>query len=378
VARMKRGRRFLSFLTDAYGGHGGIALYNRDLLQALCSYPGCAQVVAIPRHMPNPPEPMPAKLAYVAKAAGGKLRYLAAARRVLRGDRRYDVVVCGHINLMPLAWLASRYLEVPLVLFIYGIDAWQPTRSRLANALTRRASWVVSISDVTARKFRSWVAAGAQQLRVLPNAIHAEWYGPGAKSPALLERYGLQGKMVLMTLGRLESAERYKGFDEILEAMPELIAAVPNVAYLIAGDGSDRGRLEEKARALGLADRVVFTGNVPEAEKADHYRLADAYVMPSTGEGFGFVLLEAMACGVPVIASKLDGGREAVRDGLLGTLVDPNDREELRLAILDALKQPKGVVPPGLEHFSFRSFEARTHALFGQVLPDAAHPFGRT
>ena len=377
AARFKGGRRFLSFVTDAYGGHGGIALYNRDLLQALCSFPGCSRVVALPRVMPNVPEPMPDKLVYVDSAAGGKLRYLTTAVRVLAGDRSHDLVVCGHINLLPLAWLASRFLDVPLVLFIYGIDAWQPTRSALANFLVGKIHWVVSISDITARKFHAWVPSKTQQLSVLPNAIHPEWYGPGARSEALLARYRLKGKTVLMTLGRLVSVERYKGFDEALEVLPEIAEALPNVAYLVVGDGSDRSRLEEKARALGVADRVVFTGNVPEVEKADHYRLADVYVMPSQGEGFGFVLLEAMACGIPVIASKVDGGREAVRDGQLGMLVDPGDKDELKHAIFAALKGPRGVVPTGLEHFSFHNFEARAHALFGQVLAESPQPFGR-
>ncbi len=378
VGRRKGGHRFLSFLTDAFGGHGGIALYNRDLLGALCSFSTCVQVVALPRHMPNPPEPMPANLAFLSRAAGGKIRYFIEALRVLSGDRSHDLVLCGHINLMPLAWLASRILDVPLILFIYGIDAWQPTKSPLANALTRRARWIVSISDVTAQKFGSWAGIATQRMRMLPNAIHGEWYGPGAKSVKLLERYRLTGKTVLMTLGRLLSEERYKGLDEALEVMPDLLAELPEVAYLIVGDGSDRERLERKARALGLADRVVFAGNVPESEKADHYRLADVYLMPSRGEGFGFALLEAMACGIPVIASKLDGGREAVRDGALGILVDPDDRPELGRAILEALRRRKGTVPAGLEHFSYRNFETRAHALLTQVLSESAQPVGGT
>ena len=374
IRRIKGGNRFLAFITDGFGGHGGIALYNRDLLQALCSNPTCTGGVAIPRHMPNPPEPMPRTLAYIDTAVGGKLRYLAAALRQLRQDRSFDMVLCGHINLLPLAWLASRLLGVPLILMIYGIDAWQPTRSWFANRLAHRADWVVSISDITAQKFRGWVRAGTQQLMVLPNAIHTEWYGPGARNPALLQRYRLEGKTVLMTLGRLVSAERYKGFDEVLDIMPALAAANPNLAYLVVGDGSDRGRLEAKARALGLANRVVFAGLVPEAEKADHYRLADAYIMASQGEGFGFVLLEAMACGVPVVASKLDGGREAVRDGQLGMLVDPGDADGLKRAILETLARPAGVVPEGLAYFSFPHFEARVHALVGLALPDPARP----
>ena len=87
--------------------------------------------------------------------------------------------------------------------------------------------------------------------------------------------------------------------------------------------GSDHGRLEAKAAALHVLDRVVFSGFVPEEQKADYYRLADAYVMPSRGEGFGIAFLEALACGLPVLGSKLDGGREALLDGALGLLVDP-------------------------------------------------------
>src|SRR5438309_2543443 len=122
---------------------------------------------------------------------------------------------------------------------------------------------------------------------------------------------------------------------------------------MIVGAGTDMGRLERKVQALGVAQHVRFTGLIAESEKDDYYRLADAYVMASRGEGFGFVLLEAMACGIPVVASELDGGREAVRDGQLGLLIDPVDRDALRHAILEALARPKGIVPPGLEHFSF-------------------------
>jgi phosphatidyl-myo-inositol dimannoside synthase len=96
-----------------------------------------------------------------------------------------------------------------------------------------------------------------------------------------------------MTLGRLSKHEKYKGVDGILELMPALLKDIPNIAYLIVGDGTDRKRLEEKARSLGVHGHVVFAGYIPESEKAEHYRLADAYVMPGRGEGFGIVYLEA-------------------------------------------------------------------------------------
>jgi glycosyltransferase involved in cell wall biosynthesis len=112
---------------------------------------------------------------------------------------------------------------------------------------------------------------------------------------------------------------------------------------------------------------VVFTGYVPEWEKSDLYRLADAYVMPSRGEGFGIVLLESMACGTPVVASRVDGGCEALRDGELGVLVDPADSTDIRQGVLKALKRPR-LIPVGLEGFSFDRFVARVGMLLDRVL----------
>jgi glycosyltransferase involved in cell wall biosynthesis len=101
---------------------------------------------------------------------------------------------------------------------------------------------------------------------------------------------------------------------------------------------------------------VLFTGRIPESEKVDHYRLADAFVMPGWGEGFGIAYLEAMGCGVPVVASKLDASQEAVRNGDLGIVVNPKEPGEILRGILAALKRDRQVVPRGLE----RAFQRRT------------------
>lgn len=348
--------RILVLTTDAFGGRGGIAKYNRDMLTALCAIPGCEEVVALPRAMPDAPGPMPSNLTYITSGLGSKLRYIRAVLGVALS--RYDLVLCGHINLLPLAALACLRSRAPLALMLYGIDAWQPHRSGLVNRLARRADAVFSISRVTARKFAAWSGVAEDAIPLLPNAIELEQYGAGPKSPTLLARHGLEGKSVLMTFGRLSKNERYKGVDEVLEAMPALLKKRPDLAYLVAGDGDDRPRLEAKTREVGLETRVIFAGYLPEEEKADYYRLADVYVMPSRGEGFGFVFLEAMACGIPAVASTLDGGREAVLDGKLGILVDPDKPEELQAGILAALDRPRGV-PPGLEYFAYPNFAAR-------------------
>jgi asparagine synthase (glutamine-hydrolysing) len=368
IGRIKGGTRHLALLTDAYGGHGGIALHNRDLLQSICDMPDCAKVVALPRVMPNPPEVMPPKLDYVMAAIGGKMRYLAQTARLLCRDHAFDLIVCGHINLVPLAYLIGRWLDRPVVLFIHGIDAWQPTRSALVNHLVRKIPWVVAVSELTAGRFRGWVRAPEQKVLVNPNGIHLDWYGPGPKDEALLDRYGLRNRRVLMTLGRLVSVERYKGFDEVIDIMPRMLRYAPDLAYLIAGDGSDRGRLQAKVDAMGLASHVVFAGPVAEREKAAHYRLADVFVMASRGEGFGFVLLEALACGIPVIASKLDGGREAIREGELGSLIDPGNADELEQALVEALAKPREQVLPGLAYFASGNFARRTQALIRTIV----------
>lgn len=368
AARGSRSFRALALLTDAFGGHGGIALYNRDLLAAVCSHPACTEVVAIPRLMPNLCEPLPRKLTHITAGLNSKARYAVTLLKVLATGGRFDLIICGHLHLLPLAWLASRIWRAPLLLEIYGIDAWQPTGNRLMQGLVDRVDAVVSISRVTSERFLTWASPRQAFNYLFPNAIHLERYGVGPKAPELLRRYGLAGKTVLMTFGRLVSSERAKGFDEVLQLLPELALEYPDIAYLIAGDGPDRPRLELKAEELGVAGRVVFTGMVPEAEKADLYRLADLYVMPSRGEGFGFVFLEAMACGIPVIASRVDGSREAVRDGLLGALVDPNNPEELKQAIRDGLSAGRGVIPSGLDYFSFQHFIRRVHGAVSELL----------
>ena len=360
------GRSILALVTDAYGGRGGIALYGRDFLAALCSDCATTGLVAIPRLAPDAMEPLPSKLRYVTSGLNGKIQYAIAVARALFSGGRFDFVICGHVNLLPIAAMAAALARAPLVLLIYGIDAWKPPRSGLARLLMRRVDAVFSISRVTLERFLAWSGVSRERCALLPNAIHLDRYAPGQKGEALLARYGIKGRTVIMTLGRLEANERYKGLDEVLDAMPGLIRKIPDLAYLIAGEGSDRSRLTTKARERGLKAHVIFTGQIPEHEKADHYRLADAFVMPSSGEGFGFVFLEALACGVPVVGSRTDGGREALREGLLGRLVDPANAAELEGAILDAVRGAKRV-PEGIEYFSFDMFEQRCHRLIART-----------
>jgi glycosyltransferase involved in cell wall biosynthesis len=357
----------LTLVTDAYGGHGGIALYNRDILRAICAHPGVSNATVFPRLLTNDLETLPNNLAYITTTLGGKIRYIAGVLRYALARPRVDLVVCAHINLLPLAFFLRIWFRVPLLLQIYGCEAWVPTKSLLANYLTQRVDTIVCISEVTKQRFLTWSRAEAENFFILPNAIHLELYGHlPEKNRTLLKHYGLEGRVVLMTFGRIVAEERYKGFDEILEILPILSKKISNISYIIAGSGNDVPRLVEKARDLGMCDRVIFTGMIAESEKAEHLRLADVFVMPSYGEGFGFVFLEAMACGIPVIGSKADGSREALRGGALGQLVDPKNPEEILNAIEKALSYSKET-PKELEYFSFDNFQCRVHKMIDTI-----------
>ena len=362
----KRLFRALALVTDAYGGHGGIAKFNRDLIASIAAMPECAEVVCLPRVISRPVAGVPERVRFVTAAAGGKPRYMAAFLRALC-DGPYDAVVIGHINLASIgAWAVNR-LRIPTLLIVHGIDAWTPHDDGPVRVSLSAIDRVVGVSQLTLDRLNSWAKLDVGRQRVLPNCVDLDAFAPGPKAHDLVTALGLDGKTVLMTFGRLASEERYKGFDEILDALPILNREVRNLKYVICGDGPDRPRLEAKVRKLGLAGQVVFTGFVDEARKPDYYRLADAYVMPSRGEGFGFVLLEALACGVPVVASRHDGGFEAIRGGLLGRAVDPSNPAEIRTAILDALASPRPVIPEGLSHFAFENFVSRVHSIVDQL-----------
>jgi glycosyltransferase involved in cell wall biosynthesis len=199
--------------------------------------------------------------------------------------------------------------------------------------------------------------------------VDLDRFVPQERDINLVERYGLQSSKVVLSIGRLEHQERYKGFDEVIEVMPLLLKQFPALKYLIIGDGTDRLRLEAKARALGIESSVIFAGRIAESEKVAHYNLADAFVMPSRGEGFGIVFIEAAACGVPVIAGGTDASRETLLDGELGCLVDSTNPSALIEAIVAALESRlTRERNPRIATFSGTAFRARVNEWCGSQL----------
>ena len=122
------------------------------------------------------------------------------------------------------------------------------------------------------------------------------------------------------------------------------------------GSGNDRQRLESLAREVGVADIVIFAGQVAATEVPDYYALADVFAMPSTGEGFGIVFLEAAAHGLPVIGGNRDGSVDALADGAVGIPVDPNDQEALTTALANALSGRKPGSAASVQRFVCENF----------------------
>ena len=367
--------RVLLILTDGYGCPGGIARVNLDLIDSLCADMSVTKVVALARRTQARPEPINAKLDYDTRASQGDFRYVARLLRRVLGEGGYDLVICTHLHLQPLAWLSARLCGAPSVLFLHGIEAWSMPRQILRRLAAKGADWYVAATAVTIDRARRWLRIPDARRIVAPFGVDLARYIPGPVSGELLQKYRLRDSVVLLSLGRLASGERYKGYDEVLGIVGRLRTAETRLVYVIAGDGDDRARLEAKARDLGIADYVRFTGHVSEAEKLELYRAARAFVLAGWGEGFGLVLLEALACGVPVVASTLDGSFEAIKEGALGIAVDPHDPDALCAGILDALRRPCGQRIPGLDYFSREAFDRRIHDLVGQI---AGTPYPRS
>jgi glycosyltransferase involved in cell wall biosynthesis len=355
--------KILALMPDAYAGFGGIAQYNRDLLDSLLSLDRAELIVSLTRHWSDPDpglRPAPARL--VEHCLPGKSgQYVMAA---LRYGRRLqpDAIICGHINLLPVAALLKTLTGASLILEAYGIEVWQRPRGARSWCI-KSVDQVIAISRFTRQKLLAWSGIEPHRVKVVGNAVHLERYSQREKPAYLVERHGLAGKRVLLTLGRLQHDERYKGQDRIITLLPLLKTRFPNLVYVIAGDGNDRPRLEALVDRIGLRSSVVFAGKVLEAEKIDHFNLADAFAMPSLSEGFGFVFLEAAACGVPVLGGSKDGSRDALVDGRLGVMVDPENPDELFRGLAEILRREKRV-PEALAQFGFPRFEKQIRDLF--------------
>jgi phosphatidylinositol alpha-1,6-mannosyltransferase len=356
----KSSLRVLALVSDAFGGHGGIAQYNCDFLSALAACEGVRDVIVLPRATEKLPSTLPSGVRQLPPVQG-RLAYSLAALEAARAHRPLDVVFCGHLFMAPLAATIGKLLRAPLWVQVHGVDAWDELSS-LYRRPVETAALITSVSRYTRRRLLEWVGIDPIRVKVLPNTVDPR-FQPGPKPGYLLERYAASGRRVLMTVSRLASSEQYKGHDRVIAALPRVLLGHPESIYIIVGDGDDRPRLEALTLEYGVAEKVRFAGRITPEELPDHFRLADVLVMPSTGEGFGIVFLEAMATGTNVIGGNRDGSLDPLADGVLGRAVDPDNREELASTICTALSTAPANVDRA-SRFNVQGFTEHLQALF--------------
>ena len=246
---------------------------------------------------------------------------VVALREALRA--RPEVVLSGHIVTGLAASAIKRLLRLPSLQYLYADEV--RAAPRLARFALRSATAVVVISKHTEDIAR---AAG-----VAPDRIHLIPPGVRTVSGFDVER---EGPPTLLTVARLE--DEYKGHDVVLRALSEIRERVPDVTWVVVGEGSLRPRLEGLASQYGVVEQVEFLGDLSDEKRDRWYRSAHVFLMPSRlppdggGEGFGIVYLEAATHGLPVLAGNVAGALDAVVDGETGLLVDPTDHH----AVADA------------------------------------------
>ncbi len=252
---------------------------------------------------------------------------------------RPSIIICGHVNFGVVAKLLNSFFGIPYIIVAYGIDVG-PTLSQPRIKSLRSANLVVTISEWTKQRLIN-LRVDPKNIKIIsiPAKDNISFQDKQEIRIKLLNSLGLHSKKIILTVGRLDSREGYKGQDKIIAILPLLLKTFPNLHYLVVGEGSDKKRLKDMAEDLGVSNKVTFCGFVHDDLIDDYYLAADLFVMPSTGEGFGIVFLEAMAAGVPVIGGTKDGASAALLGGKLGMLVDPDINDEVVKAMHDMLSK---------------------------------------
>ncbi len=350
--------RILALVTDSFGGTGGIARYNQYFLSALARRNDIERIIVIGRNHSASNQDIPSKI-LIKKTSQSKWGYALCALKTVLAERPFQLIFCGHLNLIWLTAVLAKIARVSYWLQLYGIEAWYP-KSVYFSPL-KKAALVTALSRHTRERFIHWSHIQPARVKILPSP-YDQRFKPGTKPAYLLKRYEAENRKILLTLSRLSSDERYKGHERVIKIVPQLLQVYSNLVYFIGGEGDDRERLNEIVMKLGLQEKVKFIGPIAENELADHYRMADLFVMPSTGEGFGIVFLEAAACGIPIVAGNQDGSVDALLEGKLGFLVDPNNSDQLERAICQGLSQAR-TDHEMVERFSYANYSEHVNRL---------------
>lgn len=312
---------------------GGIQRILRTYLKAMAADPAVTELALValndrPEHLIRIDLGANAKPCTATACAGSRPAFVRAVWTACAGAGR---IVCGHLAQLPVAALAKRG-DVQLAVVAHGIEAWAPLGPALRLAL-RRTERGFCVSRFTRDRLAANHPALAPHLRVVPNALDAAFFAaPVAPPPA-------DHPPEILCVGRLCPADAYKGYDLLLRAFAALGPGAGGPRLRFIGDGADRARLESLAAGLGVADRVTFSGRVDDATLRAAFARCRCFALPSTGEGFGLVYLEALAAGRPCVGVRAAAVPELVTPEV-GCLAEPDNPAALAAALRDCLARP--------------------------------------
>lgn len=253
----------------------------------------------------------------------------AKAAFVLEGMRQTHhnahIILAAHPNLaLPAAFMEGIGSEIHTIVMSHGIEVWKPLPALVGRAL-RRAKFVLAPSRYTAEKLVEVQGIDEEKVRLLAWPLSPRFMRMTAAPSTLPLPHDFPQGRVVLTVGRWAANERYKGADDLIEAIATLRKTVPDVSLVAVGTGDDLPRLREISAELHVAEHVHFFEGLSGEELAGCYARAQVFALPSTGEGFGLVYLEAMAFAKPVVAAAAGGATDLIQDGQNGFLVPPRD-----------------------------------------------------
>jgi phosphatidyl-myo-inositol dimannoside synthase len=267
-----------------------------------------------------------------------KRQFTVTALKAAR--RKAIMVLAAHTNLGPV--VQAMRITAPRmksIICAHGMDVWEPLGVLRRWAL-QHSNLILAPSKDTAEHVATEQEVPEERIRVLPWALDPQFealISPGSH-PALPENFP-QGRVIL-SVGRWLATERYKGMDTLITALPRLLTERPEVQLVFVGAGDDRAWLEDLAEQTGVSRHVYFLSGLTYAEIAACYAACEIFALPSSGEGFGLVYLEAMACGKPVIGGLHGGAPEVIQDGVTGYLVPHGDPIQLATSLETLLADP--------------------------------------
>jgi phosphatidyl-myo-inositol dimannoside synthase len=352
-------RKVLLAVASLYPGNGGIARVAR-LMRGVLSDMAVAEgldyrIQVLSDQVNDPPMVAPARV-----DTWSRLRFVGGVQRAVLDCSHFIYDFVGMARAHP----HIPFCRLPMMTWLHGIDVWENTPShrirtaRMASLLVANTNYTLSRANRVHNSFINakvcWLATESDRRPTKPRQIG--------------------GPPTVLVVGRMDET-RYKGHSAIIRCWPEVVAAVPDARLTIVGMGPGREQLVQEAACSSAHQSIKLLGFIPDEEIESEWSRATVFAMPSRGEGFGLVYIEAMRHAIPVIASVHDAGSEINLHGVTGFNIDLDRAGELTERIVELLRNQDLAATLGREgqnrwevHFRYSAFQSRFRSIVSEFL----------